>query len=54
MDLIREACGDCDIDDNISIPHQKRTDLSKFDVIIGHIEDILVGKCLTSTLLQMF
>lgn len=42
MDLLRETCGDCDFEDNIS--PQRQTDLSKFDVIIGHIEDILVGK----------
>lgn len=41
MDLFR---GDCDFEDNRS--PQRQTDLSKFDVIIGHIEDILVGKYL--------
>lgn len=42
MDLLRGSCGDCDFEDNTS--PQRQSDLSKFDVIIGHIEDILVGK----------
>uniref|UniRef100_A0A1B6FCB5 ADP-ribosylation factor-like protein 2-binding protein n=1 Tax=Cuerna arida TaxID=1464854 RepID=A0A1B6FCB5_9HEMI len=40
MDLIKGSCGDSDSEDYISTP--KHSELSEFDVIIGHIEDILV------------
>uniref|UniRef100_A0A1B6KEY4 ADP-ribosylation factor-like protein 2-binding protein n=1 Tax=Graphocephala atropunctata TaxID=36148 RepID=A0A1B6KEY4_9HEMI len=40
MDINTDSCGDSDSEDGLST--SKKAELSEFDIIIGHIEDILV------------
>lgn len=42
MDIIKDSFGDSDNEDLTT--YSKQTELSEFDIVIGHIEDILIGK----------